>query len=62
MNKPFIPSSSLLLSMIKAAESKFEADRQQSALRAEARADERAARGWMAEVEAKRRRVLYGAV
>ncbi len=48
--------------MIKAAESKFEADRQQSALRAEARADERAARGWMAEVEAKRRRVLYGAV
>jgi len=44
-----------------AAEAKFEADRRQSALRAEAREDERAARQWIAEVAAKRKRLLYGA-
>ncbi len=59
--KLFVPSSTLLLTMIKAAEAKFEADRRQSALRAEAREDERAARQWIAEVAAKRKRLLYGA-
>lgn len=58
--KLFAPSSALLLTMIKAAEAKFEADREQSALRAEARADERTARMWIAEAESKRRRALYG--
>jgi hypothetical protein len=51
--KPFIPSPSLLLSMIASAEAKFAADREQATLKAEAQADQRACRAFDAEVRAR---------
>lgn len=60
MSKPFIPSSWSLLQQIKNAEAKCDADREQAALRAEAKANERYERRWLAEVEGNRRRRLFG--
>jgi hypothetical protein len=53
--KPFTPSSTLLLHMIASAEAKFEAAREQAALRKEAREAEQAARWMAAEVAARSR-------
>ena len=53
--KPFTPSSQLLLTMIASAEAKFEAAREQAALKLEAQADARAAKAWEAEVAARHR-------
>lgn len=58
--KPFIPSSWHLMQQIKAAEAKCDRDLEQTALREEERANERYARRWAAEVEANRRRALFG--
>ncbi len=60
MTKPFIPSSWNLLQQIKAAEAKFDAAREQSALREVESANDRYARRWAAEADANRRRRLFG--
>lgn len=62
MTKPFTPSSWHLTQQIDAAMAKFDAAREQAALREEARKDERDARAWAAQVEARRRARLYGAL
>jgi len=59
-HKPFTPSSTLLLSMIASAEAKFAGDREQTLLRKEAREEARSLRAWNAEVEAKRRKAMWG--
>jgi hypothetical protein len=55
-----VPSAHSLRSQISDAMRRFDSDREQAQLRAEAREDERISRAWCAEVEAKRRRKLYG--
>lgn len=60
MTKPFAPSSWNLGKQIEAAMAKFDAAREQAALREDAREDARIARAWGAEVAARRLRRLYG--
>lgn len=57
MNVPraFAPSSEALLKMIDSAEAKFEAAREQAALRKEAQASKRAEQAALAEAEQRRR-------
>jgi hypothetical protein len=58
--KPFTPSSSELLRMIRAAEARFDSDREQARLREEARETARAERFWVAQAQAQRWVRLYG--
>jgi hypothetical protein len=59
--KPFIPSSGALLAMISRAEAKFDADREQCALRKEAREEARAVQAWVAQTKARHyRRIQDG--
>jgi hypothetical protein len=60
MAKLFTPSSTDLINMIKAAEARFAADREQALLRKEAREDDRVARAWAAEAEAISRHRRWG--
>lgn len=53
----FVPSSEKLTAMVAAAMAKCDVSREQSRLRAEAAADERMARAWIAEVKGRRYRV-----
>jgi hypothetical protein len=59
-NKVFEPSSEKLLAMIRSAEAKFDADREQATMRAEAMAERRMARAWEAEVAARHRLEMWG--
>lgn len=56
MNKPFVPNSRDLLSMIDSATARFDADREQAHLRREAKEEARMARVMEAEAAARRRR------
>lgn len=58
--KLFEPSSEMLMTMISSAEAKCDADREQHALRKEARAEELACRLWTAQAKQRRFRSLYG--
>jgi hypothetical protein len=53
----FVPSSEKLTAMVAAAMAKCDADREQSRLRADARAEDRMGRAWIAEVKGRRYRV-----
>jgi len=56
ISRAFTPSSSLLSAMLSAADAKFEADREQAALRAEARENARMERALVAEAKARSER------
>jgi hypothetical protein len=62
MSKLFVPSSSLLLSMIKAAETKFEGDREQAILRKEAHEEARAVRAEVNRAKAIAQRQKWGSI
>lgn len=56
----FVPSSNKLLAMIAAAEAKFAVDREQTALRKEARRDALNLRVWIAAEQTKQRIRRWG--
>ena len=56
----FVPSSTMLLSMIDRAMAKCDASIEQAALRKEAQAEEQACKAWTAEAEAISRRRRWG--
>ena len=60
-NKPFTPSPSLLLAQIASAEARFDADRERSLLREEARAADRRVRALVNADKARfYRRIQHG--
>lgn len=58
--KPFIPSQSGLLAQIDRAMAAFDAAADQARRRKDAAEDDRVARAWAAEAEAKRRKRIWG--